>query len=291
MGLGALSQTGATRLASHTEGNALYCRALLDEIGVAELGAAGDGGLPAPRQLSAVILARVAVLPAETQGLLAAASVLGTARADVDDRVACPADRCPGELDAAVTAGPTERTRRPGELTFTHPLYRAAVYADLSPTRRRELHARAAELVAGHARLVHRVAAARGPEEALARELEASAVASAAAGDVGASAWTLEQAASLSPGPDDRERRLLDAARVHLDAADSSGAARAPGVLPGPECPPGRVDRTPGGVHGVAQRRGPPARRVAGARREIGTGDRRAGGHVARQLDGHFGPP
>ena len=34
LGLGALSQRGAARLVAHTEGNALYCRALLDEIGV-----------------------------------------------------------------------------------------------------------------------------------------------------------------------------------------------------------------------------------------------------------------
>ena len=37
LGLGALSQRGASRLAAHTDGNALYCRALLDEIGIAGL--------------------------------------------------------------------------------------------------------------------------------------------------------------------------------------------------------------------------------------------------------------
>ncbi len=34
LGLGTLSPRGAARLAAHTEGNALYCRALLDEIGI-----------------------------------------------------------------------------------------------------------------------------------------------------------------------------------------------------------------------------------------------------------------
>ncbi len=48
LGLGALSQRGAARLVAHTEGNALYCRALLDEIGVAGLNAS-DEQLPAPR--------------------------------------------------------------------------------------------------------------------------------------------------------------------------------------------------------------------------------------------------
>src|ERR1017187_5456804 len=77
LGLGVLSQRGASRLAAHTEGNALYCRALLEEIGIAGLSAPGDRGLPAPRQLSAVILARVAALPSTAQSFLAAASVLG----------------------------------------------------------------------------------------------------------------------------------------------------------------------------------------------------------------------
>ena len=57
-------------------------------------------------------------------------------------------------------------------------------------------------------------------------ELEASARATAAAGDAGAAAWALEQAAALSPAVPDRERRLLDAAVVLLNAADTPAAAR-----------------------------------------------------------------
>ncbi len=72
----ALSPRGASRLVAHTEGNALYCRALLDEIGVDGLSTEAVG-LPAPRELSAVILARAAGLSASTQAFLAAASVLG----------------------------------------------------------------------------------------------------------------------------------------------------------------------------------------------------------------------
>ncbi|MGB8197177.1 MAG: ATP-binding protein, partial [Acidimicrobiales bacterium] len=76
MGLGLLSRSGANRLAAHTGGNALYCRALLEEIGVA--GLSGEhSGLPAPRQLSGVVLSRVASLPTSTQNFLAAAAVLG----------------------------------------------------------------------------------------------------------------------------------------------------------------------------------------------------------------------
>jgi DNA-binding CsgD family transcriptional regulator len=241
--LGVLSQRGATRLAAHTEGNALYCRALLDEIGIAGLSAAGDRGLPAPRELSAVILARVAALPATTQSFLAAASVLGQhAPIPAIASVARLPD-ARNDVDAAVAAGLLAEAASEPDLAFTHPLYRAAIYADLSPTSRRELHARAAAVVAGRARLAHRVAASLGPDEALACELDASAQATAAAGDAGASAWALEQAAALSPAAQDREGRLLDAAAVLLNAADISAAAR---VLASCQTPSARRDALTG---------------------------------------------
>jgi DNA-binding CsgD family transcriptional regulator len=226
LGLGVLSQRGASRLAAHTEGNALYCRALLEEIGIAGLSAPGDRGLPAPRQLSAVILARIAALPAAARSFVAAASVLGQHAPIPAIALVARLPDARREVDAAVAAGLLIEGAPPPELAFTHPVYRAAVYADLSPASRRELHARAAEVTAGHARLAHRAAASLGPDESLAGELEASALASAAAGDAGASAWALEQAAALSPAAEDRESRLLDAALALLNAADTPAAAR-----------------------------------------------------------------
>jgi DNA-binding CsgD family transcriptional regulator len=226
LGLGVLSARGASRLAAHTEGNALYCRALLDEIGVAGLSGATDRGLPAPRDLSAVILARVASLPVATQSFLAAASVLGqhTPMPAIASVARLPDAR--REVDAAVAAGLLTESASAPELTFTHPLYRAAIYADLPPTSRRELHARAAQTVTGRARLAHRAAASMGPDEPLAAELEASALATVATGDLGAAGWALEQAAALSAAAQDRERRLLDAAVILLNAADTTAAAR-----------------------------------------------------------------
>jgi DNA-binding CsgD family transcriptional regulator len=226
LGLGPLSQRGAARLAAHTEGHALYCRALLEEIGVAGLSTSGDRGLPAPRELSAVILSRVAALPTSAQTFLAAASVWG--QHSPVSTIISVAQLSGGrvEVDAAVAAGLLTESESLSELTFTHPLYRAAIYADLSPMTRRDLHERAAEHVVGRARLSHRVAASLGADDALAGELEASALDSAATGDAGASAWALEQAALLSSAPEERERRLLDATVVHLEAADVSAAER-----------------------------------------------------------------
>ena len=226
LGLGTLSERGASRLAAHTRGNALYCRALLDEIGVAGLSAAGNGGLPAPRELSAVILARVGALPEPTQDLLAAAAVLGQHTPVSTVIAVAQLPEAHHELDGAVAVGLVTEGPAAGELSFCHPLYRAAVYADLSPTRRRGLHARAAALLMGRARLAHQVAASLGPDGVLAAELEASAQVTGATGDAGATAWAMEQAAALSPDGADRERRLLDAAAVLLNAADTAGAAR-----------------------------------------------------------------
>jgi DNA-binding CsgD family transcriptional regulator len=225
LGLGALSQRGAARLVAHTEGNALYCRALLDEIGVAGLNAS-DEQLPAPRELSGVVLARMAALPPHSQEFLAAASVLGLhAAASIIASVAMVSD-WKSAMDGAVDAGLLGVGPTASDLTFAHPLFRAAIYADLSPTNRRELHARAAGQVGGRVRLAHLVAASLGSDEALADELEATALASASLGDAGATAWALEQAAAQSSRTEERERRLLDAVAALLNAADTSAAAR-----------------------------------------------------------------
>ncbi|MGA3221650.1 MAG: AAA family ATPase [Acidimicrobiales bacterium] len=225
LGLGALSPRAASRLATHTRGNALYCRALLDEIGVVGL-SAGDGGLPAPRELSALILARVSTLPPTTQAFLAAASVLGQhAPASLIVSVAqLPEAR--HDMDAAIGAGLLREDLARSELSFTHPLYRAAIYDDLSPAARRELQARAAAVVVGGQRLAHRVAAAVGPDEQLAGELESAAVADADLGDLVGAAWAFERSAYLSLDAGQRERRLLEAAGAQLLAADNAGAAR-----------------------------------------------------------------
>ena len=225
LGLGALSPRAASRLATHTRGNALYCRALLDEIGVAGLSAA-DGGLPAPRELSALVLARVSALPPTTQAFLAAASVLGQhAPASLIVSVAQLPD-APRDMDAAISAGLLREDLARSELSFTHPLYRAAIYDDLSAAARRGLQARAAAVVVGGQRLAHRVAAAVGPDEQLAGELESAARADADLGDLVAAAWAFERSAYLSPDAGQRERRLLDAAGAQLLAADNAGAAR-----------------------------------------------------------------
>ena len=257
LGLGSLTYRGASRLAAHTEGNALYCRALLDEIGVAALNK-GDGGLPAPRELSAVILARVTALSSATQSFLAAASVLGQHSPLSMIATVAELPDVLDAVDAAVEAGLMSEGVVASELSFTHPLYRAAIYADLSPTHRQMLHARAAEFVAGHARLAHRIAASAGADESLAGELEASALKSLAHGELGTAVWAFEHSAYLSPDAGQRERRLLDAAGVQLIAADNAGAARTLAACRGSSARRDALSGLLGRLHRIARRRGSP---------------------------------
>ena len=76
LGRGELSERAAERLRSHTAGNPLYIRALLDELAPAVL-ADVHGALAAPRSLSVVVLARVAARPSAGRDLVIAGSVLG----------------------------------------------------------------------------------------------------------------------------------------------------------------------------------------------------------------------
>ena len=225
MGLGPLSRSGANRLATHTGGNALYCRALLDEIGVA--GLSGEhGGLPAPRQLSGVVLSRVASLPTSTQNFLAAAAVLGQHSPAATIGLVAQLPDARQQIEESVESGLLTDDVATSELSFAHPLYRAAIYADLSPATRRTLHESAAAVTAGRTRLSHRIMASLGPDESLAHELDELALASVDAGELSVAGWAFERAAGLSPAGEVRERRLLDAGVALLNAADTAAAAQ-----------------------------------------------------------------
>jgi predicted ATPase len=78
LGVGDLSGRAVAQLLDHTGGNSLHCRALLEELGSDGLARAGDD-LPAPRELAAVVLARLKALSESAQELITAAAVLGGA--------------------------------------------------------------------------------------------------------------------------------------------------------------------------------------------------------------------
>lgn len=111
-----------------------------------------------------------------------------------------------------------------------HPLARSAAYHRASPEERRRAHRSLA--VRAHASgdperaLLHRVAAAPGPDEGLAAELAASALRVDQTRGHAHSSLLLEQAAALTPGPVTRAVRSVAAARAAWTSGDPERAHR-----------------------------------------------------------------
>ena len=225
LGTGQLSRRAAASLLEHTAGNPLYCVALLQELGAEQLDRV-HGPPRVPRDLASLLLARVSRLQPAAQALVMAAAVLGQRSplrlagelAGIED----PQVAVEQAADASVLA------EVPGELgddiSFVHPLVRSAVYYDLGAARRTALHRRAAGLLGGERSLAHRVAAAAGPDEALAADLEEAARAARSGGRRMLAASLFAQAATASAEAGPRERRLLDAFEAHLAGGDVAGA-------------------------------------------------------------------
>ena len=210
LGLGPITLAAGERLRGHTRGHPLYLKALLSELPPDAL--AFDGPLPAPRSFSATVLTRLSKVAGATQDLVAAAAVAGprcrltlaASVAGVADPSAALAQARAADLLTLVPG------RLPEEITFTHPLVAAAVYDDLSPTRRRELHLACAGLDSGAGALAHRVAASSGADDTLAAELIAAARHEVAAGLLTAGAEQLLRASRVAAS-----RRVGDAALLH----------------------------------------------------------------------------
>lgn len=229
LGAGALSPSGAGRLWAHTGGHPLYARMLLEQLPVGSFERVGTI-LPAPVSLAATVVARLADCPGATRLLVEAAAVIGE-RSDVTSLAAVAGldgpDRLSEPLREAVVAGLlVEIGGLDGEqVGFTHALVRAAVYHDLSARRRRLLHARAGQVVAGRAGLSHRVAASAGPNESLAAELEMMAYSDAQQGHMALASVELGRALEMTPPGPLRAGRLLNAIEARVVAGDTTGAA------------------------------------------------------------------
>jgi DNA-binding CsgD family transcriptional regulator len=117
-------------------------------------------------------------------------------------------------VDGLITIGP--------RVTFRHPLVRSAVYRSASPAERRAVHLALAESSDAQddqdRRAWHLAAAATGPDEKIAVELQRSAARAQARGGLAAAAAFLERSATLSTDVSSRVDRALAAAEATLRA-------------------------------------------------------------------------
>ncbi len=223
LGSGELSPAGATSLLHHTGGNPLYCATLLRELGAEALGRL-DGLPRVPKSLASIILVRMSRMTVDARALVTAAAVLGQrCPLALAVQLASPADPL-AALDQAVSASLLVEEVAGAEMAFAHPLVWSAVYGDLSAARRRELHARAASLTRGERALAHRVAAAAGPDDGLAGDLEAAAQQARTRARAELAASLYSQAAGVSSSAAERERLQLLALYSLVICGDMAGA-------------------------------------------------------------------
>jgi DNA-binding CsgD family transcriptional regulator len=211
------------RILAETRGNPLALLELPRSMSAAEL--AGGFAVPATVGVSEGIMEgyrrRLDALPAETRRLLQIAAADPVAEPLLVWRAAEQLGIPPEAATPAVEAGLFEIG---AQVRFCHPLLRSVAYRSASTAERYALHAALADAIDPelHAdrRAWHRAQAARRPDEDSAAELERSAVRAEARGGIAAAAAFLERSATLTPGPADRVRRLLAAARAKRDAGD-----------------------------------------------------------------------
>ncbi len=209
------------RIVAETRGNPLALLELPRGLSVSQL--AGGFGLVGAAALSGRIeesfRQRLGELPSETGRLLlvAAAEPVG------DPLLVWRAAERLGIESSAAAAAEAEGLLAIGErVTFRHPLVRSAVYGSASLPERRAVHLALAEVTDPQfdpdRRAWHLAAAAPGPDEDVASELERSAGRAQARGGLAAAAAFLERAVALTRDPTRRADRALAAAQANLQA-------------------------------------------------------------------------
>ncbi|KRE99042.1 LuxR family transcriptional regulator [Nocardioides sp. Soil777] len=217
----------AERLRVHTGGLPAPVVRLVEEL-PRSTWASFDPELPAPADVAADVVARLAALPSDAVALVEGVAVLGDGTSIADAASLAGLTAPLAALDAAVATGllvVTER-RRAHALATTDPMVAAAVVAHLGPARAADLHVRAAGVVSDPAsRLLHRVAATALPDPSLADELEDLAGQRASTGAWASAADLLARASRLTDDVTLRELRLARAVDALVGSGDVLAAA------------------------------------------------------------------
>ena len=216
------------RIVAETNGNPLALLELPRGLSPTQL--AGGFGLvgaqAVPARIEQGFRERLEALPRATRSLM-----LVAAAEPVGDPVLVL--RAAGRLGIAASAA--EAASADGLLEigtrvrFRHPLVRSAVYSSMSLPERRAAHQALAEVTDRDRdpdrRAWHLAAAAPGPDEEVAAELERSAGRAQARGGMAAAAAFLRRAVELTSEPARRSERALAAAQASLLAGALDAAA------------------------------------------------------------------
>ena len=175
--------------------------------------------LPLTTRLEQAFAARVSDLPVATRTMLLVAAVNDSPL--LSDVLAAAAILA-GPGSTVEVLGPAVAARLVDiddtEYRFRHPLMRTAIRQDAGVSQRHAAHAALAEVLAGQPerRVWHLAASITGPDENVARELEAAAGKAQRRGGAAVAVSALQRAAGLGEGPQ-RARRLLGAAELAFE--------------------------------------------------------------------------
>ncbi len=170
--------------------------------------------LPVPRTLREDLLRdRMQALPSSIRETLLYASACSRPTVGVLE-VVVGSGKSTEHLTKAADAGIMEDDG--GEIRFTHPLYRSAIYAEATREHRHRVHRRLAQVVEDpEERARHLALAAEGPDSEAAAALEEAARAALTRGSPISAAELCELAMRLTPTD-----RVSDARRLQMAAAD-----------------------------------------------------------------------
>jgi DNA-binding CsgD family transcriptional regulator len=172
----------------------------------------------APSRVGTAVLMRVGRLDPDAPALAKAVAVLGehASLATAAALAELPPARAAAVADALADVAVLEHG---DPLRFVHPLVRTAVYRDISPARRSDLHARAAVLLSGqHAPpesvAVHLLATRPAGDAHVVEALRNAAGAAGAAGAADTARALLERALTEPPGAEQRPHVLFELGRA-----------------------------------------------------------------------------
>ncbi|MFC6157305.1 ATP-binding protein [Kribbella jiaozuonensis] len=206
------------RIVAETGGNPLALLQLPRGLTATQLAAGFGllGGQGLPGRIEQSFLREADALPPPTRQLLLVAAAEPVGDPVLVRRAAdqLGIDAAFAEIDGLLSLG--ER------VTFRHPLVRSALYGSASATERRAVHLALAgatdSAIDPDRRAWHLAAAATGPDEAVAVELERSADRAQARGGFAAAAAFLQRAVALTREPVRRTERALAGAQASVQA-------------------------------------------------------------------------